>query len=59
MIVPTDPPRLFVSHDKDFHWLIALEYGRVDDGQPAERWRGISEDFGYLYDGDAESLLDT
>ncbi|MDO9410072.1 ADP-ribosylglycohydrolase family protein [Patulibacter sp.] len=50
MIVPTDPPRLFVSHDKDFHWLIALEYGRVGEDQPQGCWHMVSEDCAYLLD---------
>jgi len=31
-------------------WLIALEFGRVDDGQPSDHWEGVSADFGYLRD---------
>ena len=27
-------------------WLIALEFGRVDEGQPPENWEGVSEKFG-------------
>ena len=50
MIVPTDPPRLFVSHDKDFHWLIALEYGRVGEDQPQGCWHVVSDDCAYLLD---------
>jgi tetratricopeptide (TPR) repeat protein len=47
----TDPgarPRLFLSHDAHYDFLIALEYGRVDDGQPPDRWRMASETFGFL-----------
>jgi hypothetical protein len=31
--------------------VIALEYGRVDDGQPADSWRPVGEEVGYLHDG--------
>lgn len=43
-------PRLYLNFIADFDWLIALEFGRVDDGQPSENWRGISESFGFLHD---------
>ena len=45
------PTRLYINHLAEYDWLIALEFGRVDDGQPAENWRGISEQVGYLHDG--------
>lgn len=45
-------PRLFVNCVANLDWLIALEFGRVDEGQPADAWTGISEQFGYLFDGD-------
>lgn len=44
-------PRLYLNHLADLDWLIALEYGRVDDAQPAENWRGVSDAFGFLHDG--------
>jgi len=47
-------PRLFLNHLADYDILIALEQGRVDDGQPHERWRSISDRIGYLYDDDAD-----
>ena len=43
-----DRPRLFLNHDADYDWLIALEFGRVDDGVPIENWFGVDEDFAYL-----------
>lgn len=43
-------PILFINHAPEFDWLIALEFGRVDDGQPPENWRGVSESFGYLHE---------
>lgn len=43
-------PRLYLNHVADFDWLIALEFGRVDDGQPPDNWRGVSESFGFLHD---------
>ena len=42
--------RLFLNHIADFDWLVAVEYGRVDDGQPPDHWRGVSDEFGYLLD---------
>ena len=43
-------PRLYVNHVAEYDWLIALEFGRVDDAQPPDNWRGVSEQLGYLYD---------
>lgn len=44
-------PRLYLNHLADLDWLIALEYGRVDDAQPPENWRGVNDAFGFLHDG--------
>src|SRR3954465_3350611 len=41
-------PRLFINHDADYDWLIALEFGLTDDGQPSENWRPLGDDMGYL-----------
>ena len=35
--------RLYLNHIPDYDWLIALEFGRIDDGQPNENWRVVSE----------------
>lgn len=43
-------PRLYINHAPELDWLIALEFGRVDDAQPPDNWRGISEQLGLLYD---------
>ena len=43
-------PRLYLNFIAHFDWLIALEFGRVDDAQPPENWRGVSETFGFLHD---------
>ena len=43
-------PRLYINHVAEHDWLIALEFGRVDDAQPPDNWRGISEQFGYLHE---------
>jgi tetratricopeptide (TPR) repeat protein len=45
-------PRLFLNHDADYGWLIALEYGTTDDGQPSDNWAPVSEDFAYLVIGE-------
>jgi tetratricopeptide (TPR) repeat protein len=50
MSEPAPRPRLFLSHDAHYDFLTALEYGRVDDGQPPERWRMVTESFGLLLD---------
>ena len=47
-------PRLYINVDADYDWLIALEFGRVDDGQPEENWHGVEERLGYLHDGPAD-----
>jgi tetratricopeptide (TPR) repeat protein len=47
-------PRLYISHDPDHDFLSAIEFGRVDDGQPAERWGALSDDFAYLHLGAAD-----
>ncbi len=46
-------PRLYISHAAENDWLTALEFGRVDDGQPPENWRGVGEQLGYLHAGPA------
>ncbi len=33
-------PRLYLSHDAGLDWLMAYEFGRVDDAQPPDCWRG-------------------
>jgi tetratricopeptide (TPR) repeat protein len=43
-------PRLYLNHLPEYDWLIALEFGRVDDGQPRELWRGLTEHVGVLLD---------
>lgn len=43
-------PRLYLGHDADLDWLMAYEFGRVDDGQPPDCWRQVSPEFGYLLD---------
>jgi hypothetical protein len=44
------PPRLYLSHDGGLDWLIALEFGRVDDAQPPECWRAVNGQFALLHD---------
>lgn len=46
----TDPVRLNVNYDADLDWLMALEFGRVDDGQHPDQWVGLNEQFGFLLD---------
>ena len=42
-------PRLYLNHIADLDWLIALEFGRVDDAQPPDNWRGVCDSFGFLH----------
>ena len=44
------PSKLYINHIADFDWLIALEFGRVDDAQPPDNWRGVADQVGYLHD---------
>jgi tetratricopeptide (TPR) repeat protein len=48
------PLGLYLSHDAGYDYLSALEFGAVDDGQPAENWRGVSDEFGFLHAGPAD-----
>lgn len=47
-------PRLWINRDVGADWLIALEFGRVDDGQPRERWREVAEECRFLHVGPAD-----
>ncbi len=49
--MPLDRPRLYLNRITERDCLVALEFGRVDDGQPSENWDGVSDSFGYLHDG--------
>lgn len=42
--------RLYINHIESLNWFIALEFGRVDEGQAPDHWVGVSEQFGYLYE---------
>jgi len=35
-------------------WLVALEFGRVDEGHPSERWRMVSDTLGFLLDDELQ-----
>src|SRR4051794_17669242 len=50
-VTDATPPRLYINHLANYDWLVALEFGRVDDAQPPDNWRKVSEQFGYLHDG--------
>jgi tetratricopeptide (TPR) repeat protein len=43
-------PRLYINNAPELDWLIALEFGRVDDAQPSDNWRGVSDQLGFLYE---------
>ncbi|WP_354699017.1 hypothetical protein DSM112329_04718 [Paraconexibacter sp. AEG42_29] len=46
----TNRPRLYLSQDHGLDWLTALEFGATDDGQPRDRWVGVSDQVGLLHD---------
>jgi GTP pyrophosphokinase len=50
-------PRLYLNHIADFDRLMALEFGRVYDGQPRENWQEVGEHFGFLHDGADGSIV--
>lgn len=41
---------LYISRDVDYDWLIALEFGRVLDGQSEDYMQQIGEDFVFVLD---------
>src|SRR3954470_21525130 len=43
-------PRLYISHDTGLDWLMAFEFGRVDDAQPPDCWYHVSDRFAFLHD---------
>jgi tetratricopeptide (TPR) repeat protein len=45
------PVPLHLIHIPELDRLVALEYGRVDDGQPPGCWRPVGSQMGYLHDG--------
>jgi tetratricopeptide (TPR) repeat protein len=45
------PVRLHLSYLSELDDLIALEYGRVDEGQPRSWWRPVGTQIAYLYEG--------
>lgn len=44
-------PRLYLNVMSSLDWLVALEFGRVDDGQPGDAWEELVPDCGLLMDG--------
>src|SRR4051794_22512175 len=45
------PVRLHLSYVSELDDLIALEYGRVDEGQPRSCWRLVGTQIAYLHEG--------
>src|SRR5215211_3704190 len=41
-------PALYINRDPEFDWLIAIEFGRVLDGQPADHLRHVGDSFAYV-----------
>lgn len=50
-------PRLYINHAPELDWLIALEFGCVDDAQPPDNWRGVSDQLGFLYEAPGGQCL--
>lgn len=50
-------PRLFLNHLADWDWLVALEYGRVDEGQHPDRWQPVGDQFSFLRDDDVDGAI--
>jgi hypothetical protein len=48
--------RVHLTHIPELDHLIALEYGRVDEGTPEESWRRVGRTMGYLYDASATAV---
>src|SRR3954470_10629245 len=44
------PIRLHLTHMPELDTLVALEYGRVDEGTPEEWWRRVGAHVAYLHD---------
>jgi len=44
------PVRLHLTHIPELDTLVALEYGRIDEGVPERWWRRIGTEVGYLRD---------
>jgi tetratricopeptide (TPR) repeat protein len=49
-------PRLYLNHDADYDWLIAVEFGRINEGQGAGAWHGVNDRFGVLHDDDGRAI---
>ena len=39
---------LFLSYEEHLDWLTLIEFGQVENAQPRDHWRGVSESFGYI-----------
>ena len=46
----TPLPRLYINHLPELDWLIAVEFGRTDDGQSSDHWLGLCAEIGILLD---------
>jgi len=49
-------PRLYLNHDADYDWLIAVEFGRIDEGQGSDAWHAVNDRFGVLRDRDGRAI---
>ena len=51
------PLPLFINRDVDYDWLIALEFGRVLDGQPDGHRVAVAEDAAWILDGPGGEIV--
>lgn len=49
------PTPVVLNVDPEHDWLIALEFGRVDEGQPADAWVTVADGVRVLHDGSGSS----
>ncbi len=38
----------FPGYDENLDWLPFMEFGQVENAQPPDHWRGVSETCGYI-----------
>ena len=48
---------LYVSRDHDYDWLVALEFGRVLDGQPDDHFLPVDDNAAFVLDGSGGDVV--
>ena len=49
--------KLYLNWVAEYDWLIALEFGRVDDGQPPDSWESVNDSLGFLHEKPGGDVL--